>query len=85
MKSFSYVIKDPEGIHARPATMLIKEAKKYNAAITITFGEKKADAKRIFAVMGLGAKQGANLTFTFEGSDEEAAYNDLKTFVESNF
>lgn len=85
MKSFSYVIKDPEGIHARPATLLIKEANKFKSTITIVFGEKKADCKRIFGVMGLGAKQGAELTFNFEGEDEEVAFNELKAFVEASF
>jgi len=86
MKTFSYEIKDPEGIHARPATLLVKEASKYKeTSIIIHYGEKTADCKRIFAVMGLGAKQGAKLDFTVEGGEEEEAFNDIKSFVEANF
>lgn len=86
MKSFDYAVKDAEGIHARPATEMIKEANKFkDCKITIVYGTKKADAKRIFQVMGLGAKQGAKLTFEFDGASEEQAYNDVKAFVEANF
>ena len=58
MKQFSYVITDKEGIHARPAGLFVKQAGKFSSKITIAKGEKTGDAKRIFAVMGLGAKMG---------------------------
>lgn len=56
MKQFSYVITDKEGIHARPAGLFVKQAGKFSSKITIAKGEKTGDAKRIFAVMGLGGK-----------------------------
>ena len=52
MKEFKYVVTDPEGIHARPAGILVKQAAGYKSAVTIVKGEKSADAKRIFGVMG---------------------------------
>ena len=58
MKSFNYVITDEVGIHARPAGILVKEAKKYASTIMIVKGEKKADASRLMALMGLGVKCG---------------------------
>ena len=42
MKNFEYTIKDELGIHARPAGMLVKEAKKYQSKITITKEGKSA-------------------------------------------
>ena len=48
MKEFMYTVKDEQGIHARPAGMLAKEAKKYESKITIYKDEKSAlilDAK----------------------------------------
>ena len=51
MKEFQYVITDPEGIHARPAGLLVKKAASYASTIMIGKGEKSADAKRIFGVM----------------------------------
>ena len=85
MKSFNYVVKDQEGIHARPATLLVQNAKKFKSSVQIVFGDKKADAKRIFSIMALGATPAADLTFNISGEDEEAAYNELKSFVEANF
>ncbi len=84
MKSFEYVIKDELGIHARPAGLLVKQCAEFNSSVKITCGSKQADAKRLFNVMGLIAKQGDLITFTIEGEDEEAAFSSIKNFVESN-
>ena len=58
MKNFEYTIKDELGIHARPAGMLVKEAKKYQSKITITKEGKTAEASKLMAVMSLGVKCG---------------------------
>lgn len=83
MKEFSYVITDPEGIHARPAGELIKEAKKYACAIKIAKDGKAVDCKKIFGVMGLGVKKGMEVTFTFDGEDEAAACEAIQTFMKN--
>ena len=41
MKTFDYTIKDELGIHARPAGLLVKEAKKFESACTIQKTEKQ--------------------------------------------
>ena len=84
MKAFDFVITDPEGIHARPAGRLVKEAAKYASAVTLEKGAKKADAKRIFAVMGLTAKKGETLHVTVEGADEADAAAAMETFLKNN-
>ncbi len=84
MKEFKYVITDPEGIHARPAGILVKQAAGYQSAVTIAKGEKSADAKRIFGVMGLGVKTGEEVTITVEGADEDTAAAELETFFKEN-
>ncbi|HJC33214.1 HPr family phosphocarrier protein [Mediterraneibacter glycyrrhizinilyticus] len=84
MKEFKYVITDPEGIHARPAGILVKQAAGYQSAVTIAKGEKSADAKRIFGVMGLGVKTGEEITITVEGADEDTAAAELETFFKEN-
>ena len=58
MKTFSYTIKDAQGIHARPAGELVKAAKGFSSEIKIKKGGMSVDAKKIFGIMGLGAKQG---------------------------
>ena len=84
MKEFSYVITDREGIHARPAGRLVKEANRFASSITLAKGDKTGDAKRIFAVMGLAAKKGETLTVTVEGSDEAEAAAAIESFLKEN-
>ena len=84
MKEFKYVITDPEGIHARPAGELIKAVKDFSSSITISKDGKTADAKRIFGVMGLAAKQGQEITMRAEGADEEAAISAIEAFLKAN-
>ncbi len=84
MKEFQYVITDREGIHARPAGLLVKEAGKYKSSITLKKGDKQGDAKRIFAVMGLAAKKDEAITVTVEGPDEDAAAAAMEAFLKEN-
>ena len=84
MKEFKYVITDPEGIHARPAGILVKQAAGYQSTVKIAKGEKTADAKRTFGVMGLGVKTGEEVTITVEGADEEKAIAELEAFFKGN-
>ncbi len=84
MKEIKYTINDPLGIHARPAGLIVKLAGGFKSAITIDNGAKKADAKRIMAVMSMGVKQGQEITVTVEGEDEEAAAAAIETFLKEN-
>ncbi|MDL2250986.1 HPr family phosphocarrier protein, partial [Lachnospiraceae bacterium OttesenSCG-928-J05] len=73
MMEFTYVITDPEGIHARPAGMLVAKAKQFASQIKIKSGDKTGDLKKIFSVMSLGVKNGQEVTLTFNGEDEAKA------------
>lgn len=84
MKEFQYVLTDREGIHARPAGLLVKKANEFQSEIKIERSGKSADAKRIFAVMGLGAKCGEQIAVTAEGADEEAAAAAMEAFLKEN-
>ena len=84
MKEFLYKIKDEVGIHARPAGLLVKAATGFGADIKLFKGEKSADAKKIFAVMGLGAKKDDEIRVTIEGDDEEAVAKAMQKFFEEN-
>ena len=84
MKEFTYVITDELGIHARPAGLLVKEAAKFQADIKIKKGEKEADAKRIFGIMGLAAKKGDEIVITANGEDEADAIAAIEEFLKAN-
>ncbi len=84
MKKFEYVIKDEVGIHARPAGMLVKEAKKFQSKVVLNKDGKTAEATKLMAVMGLGVKCGQTVEITVEGADEDAACETMKAFFETN-
>ena len=84
MVSFTYVIKDKLGIHARPGLLLVQEAGKLTSNITINKGAKSGDAKRMFCVMNLAVKQGDQITVQVEGENEAADDEVMKNFLEHN-
>lgn len=84
MKEFNYTITDAAGIHARPAGILVKEAKKFTSAITIKKDGKQGDLKKIFTVMALGAKKGDNILITITGDDEDAAAVAVEALFKAN-
>ncbi|MDO5798889.1 MAG: HPr family phosphocarrier protein [Eubacteriales bacterium] len=84
MKTFEYTIKDELGIHARPAGLLVKEAKKYESECTITKDGKTKKLTQLMMLMSLGVKQGETVTVTAEGADEDTAIAGLKAFFEAN-
>lgn len=84
MKTFTYIITDEIGIHARPAGAMVKEAKKFVSSIEIECQGKKAAAGRLMAVMGLGVKKDMEVTVYVEGEDEEAAAAAMETFFKEN-
>lgn len=86
MKQFTYTIKDELGIHARPAGLLVKEAKNFkpDTKITITKGEKSADLTKLMNLMSMAVKCGDTVTLTFEGGDEEAAAAAIEKFLNEN-
>jgi phosphotransferase system HPr (HPr) family protein len=80
MTKFTYVITDENGIHARPAGMLVRFAKETPDRITVKNKDKSADATRLFAIMGLGAKKGDTLEFTVSGENCEETSARLREF-----
>ena len=85
MIQFTYTIKDPSGIHARPAGVLVKLASGFKSKMTVLKGDKSGDLKRIFSIMALGAKQGETLTIQIEGEDEKQAQEAILKCLQDNF
>ncbi|MCD8141558.1 MAG: HPr family phosphocarrier protein [Planctomycetaceae bacterium] len=84
MKEMTYTIRDQDGIHARPAGILVKKMQEYSSAVTIKNGEKTADGKKLFQVMKLGAKMNDVITVSADGDDEDAAIAGAKAVLEEN-
>lgn len=85
MVKFRYTIADPNGVHARPAGLLVREAQKFPCAVTLACGEKRADLKRLFAVLSLDIKHGETVEVAVEGDGEAEAAGALERFFRQNF
>ncbi|HEY2420345.1 MAG TPA: phosphocarrier protein HPr [Neobacillus sp.] len=66
------------GIHARPATLLVQAASKFDSEINLEYKGKKVNLKSIMGVMSLGVGNGAEITISAEGSDSDAALKSLE-------
>ncbi len=84
MKEFTYKVTDPEGFHARPAGQLVKFAQGLDSEVTVSLDGRKADARKIFAVMGLCVKQDNVITVSVSGGSEETNTASLKAFFEKS-
>lgn len=73
MEKCDFKIIAETGIHARPATLLVQTASKFNADITLEYQDKSVNLKSIMGVMSLGVGQNAEVTITADGSDEKEA------------
>lgn len=85
MKEFTYTITDPLGIHARPAGLLAKVAKGYgDTVVTVTKDVATVKASQLMKLMGLGVKQGDQVTVAAEGLAEDDAIAAMQKFFEEN-
>ncbi len=84
MKTFNYTIKDELGLHARPAGLLVKEAKKFESKITLTKDGKSVSATQLMMIMAMGIKKDAEVVVNVEGADEEEACAAIEKFFEEN-
>lgn len=83
MAEKTVTIKNASGLHARPASLLVKEAGAFKSTIKIVKDGKEVDAKSLLGVMSLAAKQNDTITVRAEGEDAEAAVEKLASFIES--
>lgn len=85
MYNTSVQLQNETGLHARPASMFVKEASKYSSEVVIIKGDMEYNAKSIMGVLSMGAKKGDIITITAQGDDDKEAVEALKELVESNF
>ena len=73
MEKLSFVVSDPVGLHARPATILVNQASKFSSNINLIYNGKSVNLKSIMGVMSLGVGKDADITIYVDGADEEEA------------
>ncbi|GAB6098163.1 HPr family phosphocarrier protein [Halanaerocella petrolearia] len=85
MKKEKVMVNNETGIHARPASMIVQEANKFNADVDIIKDDKEVSAKSIMGIMSLGVNQSTEVTIKAEGEDEEVAVTALVELIEDGF
>ena len=85
MKEVIKTVINPNGIHARPASIFVQECKKFQSKVTVEniAAGKSKDAKSILGVMSLGMTKGTEIKITAEGPDEDAAIEAIAAKIES--
>lgn len=83
MKQIDLVLRNPTGLHARPAKVFVNTAKQFESDIRVQHGEKKVNAKSAISILTLGVECGSEIHISAEGPDEDAALDALRTAVET--
>lgn len=83
MVSKEVVVNNGTGLHARPATLLVKKASSFKSDVNIEFNGKKANVKSLIGVLSLGVTKGANITVTASGDDEALAAEEIAKLIET--
>lgn len=73
-----------DGLEARPVAVLVQVASQYESKIYVENGDRKVNAKSIMGMMTLGLAAGESVVVSAEGSDEQAAIENIEKFLRSN-
>lgn len=78
------IIKNKQGLHARPAALFVQTANKFDCDITISKGRIKVNGKSIMGIMMLEAGKGSKVTITAKGEKAEEAVKELEGLLLSD-
>ena len=85
MKRIDVTLNNEAGLHARPASMFIREVLKYSSDVKVIKDEQEYNGRSIMGILSMGAIKGSKLTIICEGIDENEAIIGLKKLINSNF
>ena len=77
------IVKNPTGLHARPATLLVKKASAFKSDISLEYNGKKANVKSLIGVLSLGVSKDANVKVIASGDDEALAAEEIAKLIEN--
>ncbi len=75
-------VKREHGLHARPATLFVQLANKFNSSVQIEAKKNKVDGKSIIAILSLGVSKGVEVKLKIEGDDAKEALAELIDFLQ---
>nr|WP_207710391.1 HPr family phosphocarrier protein [Clostridium senegalense] len=70
-------IRNSQGLHARPATLLVRVASSFKSSISIEYNDKAANAKSLIGILSLGINKDSTVNIVIKGSDEEKALENI--------
>jgi phosphotransferase system HPr (HPr) family protein len=79
------VIRNTQGLHARPAEMFVRLAQKFHSRIQLVRDNQRVEARNIMDLLTLGAAQGTELVLEADGDDAQEAVEALAKLVEDGF
>lgn len=77
------VVKNKQGLHARPAAIFVQIANKFDARITVRHDDEEVNGKSIMGILMLGAEKDSLIVVEADGSDAEAALEELEKLISS--
>jgi phosphocarrier protein len=77
------VVKNATGLHARPATLLVKKASSFKSDVSIEFNGRKANVKSLIGVLSLGVTKNSTVNVIASGDDENLAVEEIVKLIES--
>lgn len=83
MQSKEVIVKNSTGLHARPATLLVKKASSFKSDIFIEFNGKTANIKSLIGVLSLGVSKDSRIKIVTSGNDEKLALDEITKLIES--
>lgn len=83
MQSKEVIVKNSTGLHARPATLLVKKASSFKSDIFIEFNSKTANIKSLIGVLSLGVGKDSKIKIITSGNDEKLALDEITKLIES--
>ena len=78
-------VRNPQGLHARPADLLVRLANQFESRIMIGSNGEVVDCKSMISLLTLGAAQGTELSLSAEGNDAEQALQSISDLFEAGF
>ena len=78
------VIKNSQGLHARPAALFVQIAVRFDSQITVKKDGELVNGKSIMGILMLGAQQNCTVILTADGEDAPKAIAELEEFLTRN-
>lgn len=85
MSELKLTIHHGEGLHARPASQLVKTCQQFKSKVSVHYNDRSANGKSLLSILTLGVFQGAEITIRADGEDESQALQALEVLVNRNF